>query len=84
VLIANKADLAARRVVTPSEAEEFASLNHILYMETSAKAGQNIREAFVRVAAAILGKKIVGGGSGTSSGPLLQGADAPTEKPPCC
>jgi small GTP-binding protein len=84
MLIANKADLAARRVVTPSEAEEFASLNHILYMETSAKAGQNIREAFVRVAAAILGRKIVGGTAGTGSSPVLDGAETPSDKPKCC
>jgi hypothetical protein len=78
--IKDKTDLAARRVVTPSEAEELASVNHFLYTETSAKAGQNIREGFVRVAAAILGRMIVGGNSGTSSTPIFYGTVAPGEK----
>jgi small GTP-binding protein len=56
-LIGNKADLASRRVVTVAEAERFAGHHHIMYMETSAKLGANIREAFVKVTAAILGKK---------------------------
>jgi small GTP-binding protein len=57
LLIANKADLASRRVVTVAEAERFAAHHRIMYMETSAKLGANVREAFVKVTAAILGKK---------------------------
>jgi small GTP-binding protein len=55
-LIGNKSDLAPNRVVTVTEAEQFANHHHIQYLETSAKMGANVREAFVKVAATIIGK----------------------------
>jgi small GTP-binding protein len=55
-LIGNKSDLSARRVVTMVEAEAFAKQHQMGYMETSAKIGENVREAFVHVAATIMNK----------------------------
>ncbi|KAL5611947.1 hypothetical protein BROUX41_000486 [Berkeleyomyces rouxiae] len=59
VLVGNKADLATdegddgngKREVTRAEAEEWARSNDILeYVETSAKSGENVENAFLRVA----------------------------------
>ncbi|CAK7238847.1 MAG: hypothetical protein STHCBS139747_000267 [Sporothrix thermara] len=61
VLVGNKADLASpdnteggegnQRQVTRDEAEEWARRNGVLeYVETSAKSGENVEHAFLRVA----------------------------------
>ncbi|KAL7799858.1 secretion-related small GTPase [Trichoderma ceciliae] len=54
VLVGNKADLTQqednKREVTREEAEEWARRNGILeYVETSAKSGENVEKAFMRV-----------------------------------
>lgn len=53
-LIGNKADMASSRAVTVSEAEAFAKNHQMSYLETSAKNGDNVSEAFIRVASQIL------------------------------
>ena len=55
VLVGNKADLAQeednKREVRREEAEEWARRNGVLeYVETSAKSGENVEKAFMRVA----------------------------------
>ncbi len=55
VLVGNKADLAQdeenKREVTRDEAEDWARRNGVLeYVETSAKSGENVEKAFMRVA----------------------------------
>lgn len=57
VLVGNKADLTSaedatsKRQVTRQEAEEWARRNGVLeYVETSAKSGENVENAFMRVA----------------------------------
>ncbi|KAM7200529.1 ras-related protein RABB1b [Naviculisporaceae sp. PSN 640] len=58
VLVGNKADLASpdadggnKREVTREEATEWAKRNGVLeYVETSAKSGENVEKAFMRVA----------------------------------
>ncbi|KAH0785871.1 small GTP-binding protein [Histomonas meleagridis] len=55
-LIGNKSDLVDQRTITPSEAEGFAQLHQLTYLETSALGGDNIQEAFQRTAAAIYRK----------------------------
>lgn len=55
VLVGNKADLTQqeqnKREVTKEEAEEWARRNGVLeYVETSAKSGENVENAFMRVA----------------------------------
>ena len=54
VLVGNKSDLAANRVVTEEEAQAFAAQNSLIYIETSAKNKQNIvtlEAAFVGIRA---------------------------------
>lgn len=42
--------MEGERKVAKEEAEEYAQENNLLYMETSAKAGTNVREIFVAIA----------------------------------
>jgi small GTP-binding protein len=47
-LIGNKLDLASLRAVTTSDAQIFASNHQLTYLETSARGGDNVVEAFHR------------------------------------
>lgn len=60
VLVGNKLDLAAHRVVKPEEALEFAINNDMLFSEASALTGVNVESVFVRSATEIM-KKIESG-----------------------
>jgi small GTP-binding protein len=55
-LIGNKSDCPHPRVVSLNEAEEFAREFHLDYLETSAKAGKNIKEAFTGIASKLLAR----------------------------
>lgn len=81
-LIGNKADLASQRAVTLTEAEAFASHQHMQYLETSAKGGDNVREAFVRVASDILSKGLKPSTPPIDKSPLLP--DASNGNKSCC
>lgn len=48
VIIGNKADLK-RREISIKEAQSYAQNNHSIYIETSAKSGQNVEEAFLEL-----------------------------------
>ncbi|CAI2733992.1 unnamed protein product [Schistosoma spindalis] len=52
-LVGNKCDLDARREVKQEEAEAFARENNLLFLETSAKTGVNVEQAFATTARAI-------------------------------
>lgn len=56
ILVGNKSDLSSSRVVTLTEAENFASHHQLTYIETSARVGDNVRDAFTRVATTIYRK----------------------------
>jgi small GTP-binding protein len=47
-LIGNKLDLAGQRAVTTADAQVFASNHQLTYIETSARGGDNVVEAFHR------------------------------------
>jgi small GTP-binding protein len=50
-LVANKLDLAgSKRAVPVEEAQAYAEENGLLFMETSAKSGQNVNDVFVAIA----------------------------------
>jgi small GTP-binding protein len=48
-LIGNKCDLEERRVVTRSQAEEFAKRNSLIFCETSAKEARQISDSFAQI-----------------------------------
>jgi GTPase SAR1 family protein len=48
MVLGNKNDLDSKRQVSREEAERFAKENDLFYLETSAKAANNVEEAFVK------------------------------------
>jgi small GTP-binding protein len=55
-LIGNKSDLTKERAISQSEAESFAKMHQLTYLETSALGGDNIQEAFQRTAETVYRK----------------------------
>lgn len=55
MLVGNKTDLADKRQVSIEEGENKAKELNVLFIETSAKAGYNVKQLFRRVAAALPG-----------------------------
>ncbi|KAJ0004378.1 hypothetical protein NQD34_010592 [Periophthalmus magnuspinnatus] len=55
MLVGNKTDLADKRQVSIEEGERKAKELNVMFIETSAKAGYNVKQLFRRVAAALLG-----------------------------
>jgi GTPase SAR1 family protein len=52
-MIGNKMDLAEQREVSFEEATKFAEENNLVYVETSAKTGKNVEDAFLSTATKI-------------------------------
>jgi Ras-related protein Rab-14 len=50
MLVGNKTDLGPQRQVTFEEASKFAEENGLIFIETSAKTGENVEETFLRTA----------------------------------
>ncbi|KAK0497064.1 ras family-domain-containing protein [Armillaria luteobubalina] len=57
VLVGNKADLSDKREVTNEEATAKATELDVLFMETSAKAGHNVKSLFKKIAMSLPGKE---------------------------
>jgi len=55
VLVGNKADLSDKRQVTLEEATAKATELNIMFMETSAKAGHNVKSLFKKIALSLPG-----------------------------
>lgn len=56
LLVGNKRDLEGDREVTFLEASRFAQENELMFLETSAKTGENVEEAFLKCSKTILAK----------------------------
>lgn len=55
VLVGNKTDLNDKRQVTTAQGEEEAKKNNLMFIETSAKVGHNVKTLFKRIAQALPG-----------------------------
>ncbi|XP_063280387.1 ras-related protein Rab-6A-like isoform X2 [Prinia subflava] len=55
MLVGNKTDLADKRQITTEEGEQRAKELNVMFTETSAKTGYNVKQLFRRVAAALPG-----------------------------
>ncbi|KAH7889615.1 GTP binding protein [Phlebopus sp. FC_14] len=55
VLVGNKADLSEKRQVTVEEATTRSTQMNIMFMETSAKAGHNVKSLFKKIAMSLPG-----------------------------
>jgi Ras-related protein Rab-1A len=53
LLVGNKSDLAAKRVVSTEQGKEFADSLGIEFLETSAKTSTNVEQAFLTMASQI-------------------------------
>jgi len=67
VLVGNKTDLNDKRQVTTEEGEKKAKEFKVMFIETSAKAGHNVKVLFRRIAQALPGME----SSGPSDGPQM-------------
>ncbi|EAY09011.1 small GTP-binding protein, putative [Trichomonas vaginalis G3] len=56
MLIGNKCDIPDQRLISLADAQNFADSRGLHYIETSAKTGQNVREAFSRIASEVIRK----------------------------
>lgn len=55
VLVGNKTDLNDKREVTTQQGEDEAKKNNLMFIETSAKLGHNVKSLFKRIAQALPG-----------------------------
>jgi Ras-related protein Rab-14 len=91
IMVGNKLDLADQRAVSFEEATRFAEENNLVYLETSAKTGDNVEKAFLDTARGI-NERIENGlidPNDRDSGVSLhaEGIDeqpTTTDKKPCC
>ena len=72
VLVGNKTDLNDKREVTTAQGEEEAKKNNLMFIETSAKVGHNVKNLFRRIAQALPGME------------GAEGAAAQTNQSRCC
>ncbi|KAI8325705.1 ras-related protein rab-14-like protein [Martensiomyces pterosporus] len=54
VLIGNKADQESRRAVSHAEGEAYAKANNMLFVEASAKTGEQVESTFIKLASQII------------------------------
>lgn len=59
ILVGNKVDLVENRVITTEQGEELATKLKLSYIETSAKTGENINDAFKMLALQIIKRYLV-------------------------
>lgn len=71
VLVGNKTDLNDKREVTTAQGEEEAKKNGLMFIETSAKAGHNVKALFRRIAQALPGMEGEGGTQQQASQSML-------------
>jgi Ras-related protein Rab-6A len=69
--------VTARRQVTTETLETRAKELGVLYMETSAKAGHNVKNLFKKIALALPGANAEGAGEGTTTSEYHDGVRLP-------
>ena len=89
LLVGNKSDRTADRVVSTEQAQEMADELGIPLIETSAKSAKNVEEAFLTLAGELIRQRAARGGeggSGTASDKKTAGIDlqAAAQKANCC
>ncbi|XP_061374288.1 ras-related protein RABD2a isoform X2 [Gastrolobium bilobum] len=85
LLVGNKSDLTANRVVSYDTAKEFADQIGIPFMETSAKDSTNVEQAFMAMAAAIKDRMASQPAANNARPPTVQIKGQPVgQKSGCC
>lgn len=67
MLVGNKTDLNDKREVTTAQGEEEARKNNLMFVETSAKAGHNVKNLFKKIAQALPGMEGADGSAAASA-----------------
>jgi len=67
VLVGNKTDLNEKREVTTQQGEEEAKKHNLMFIETSAKVGHNVKNLFRRIAQALPGMEGAEGAAAAQS-----------------
>lgn len=79
MLVGNKTDLNDKREVTTAQGEEEAKKNNLMFIETSAKVGHNVKNLFRRIAQALPGMEgAEGAAAAGNQSKLLKGIKHPT------
>lgn len=68
LLVGNKSDRTADKVVTEAQAKEFADELGIPFIETSAKSSKNVEEAFLTMAGELIRQRDSRGGNNENTG----------------
>eukprot|EP01071_Lankesteria_metandrocarpae_P001252 Lankesteria_metandrocarpae@DN1417_c0_g1_i1.p1 len=84
LLVGNKCDLGAKKVVTFEEGKELADSYNIRFIETSAKSAHNVEQAFHIMAGEIKGRLQVAGASSRAQPTARLGAAQPVQNSGCC
>jgi len=84
LLVGNKCDLAAKKVVTFDEGKELAESFNIRFVETSAKSAHNVEPAFHLMAGEIKERIQVTGGPASILPTAKLGASQPVQSSGCC
>jgi GTPase SAR1 family protein len=89
LLVGNKKDLSERRQVGVQQAQDFADQNRLEYIETSAFSGENVSEAFTRLAFGVVARVSDGRvkiEAATRGSPFMAAATSQPEqqKDDCC
>ena len=78
VLVGNKTDLNDKREVTTQQGEEEAKKNNLMFIETSAKVGHNVKNLFRRIAQALPGME--GADSAAAAGNQSESLECPQRR----
>jgi GTPase SAR1 family protein len=78
VLVGNKTDLNEKREVTTQQGEEEAKKNNLMFIETSAKVGHNVKNLFRRIAQALPGMEGADGAAAAGNQSKLNSCDTKT------
>jgi Ras-related protein Rab-1A len=84
LLVGNKSDRTADKVVTEEQAKEFADELGIAFLETSAKSAKNVEEAFLTVAGELIRQRDARGTASEKNGIDLNGAKKEPVLKNCC
>jgi len=82
LLVGNKSDLVQQRVVTEVEGRNFAKDHGLPFLETSAKSGVNVDQAFMKMASQILGTMRPGEVKQDAPKGIALGGNSPAEQTP--
>lgn len=85
LLVGNKSDRTADKVVTEEQAKEFADELGIAFLETSAKSAKNVEEAFLTMAGELIRQRDARGGGNEKKGGIdLNGSKKEPILKNCC